>query len=783
MTVKDDAYVARLTAVIARQRRELDDLRADAAARVVVDLARGVLIERLGCTAPQASGQLAKIAEESGTSLVQLGSEITGQAESGAGDRRVQAKEEPAHEPWQASAALAGAAMELAADGSELADAMLIQALAAQGAVAVAIWLMSPDGAIELVGQAGLGPGEASRWRRMPPVMAALSARAANAGEEFWWHDGRPAGDQTPLIGDWDGGARAVLPLLTDGGRAIGALEVCWPIAVGEFPAAIRRQLTALARLVVQALSLDAVSLDTVSRGTVTSSDNSGSAAGRGASWVLGLLDGLHESALFACAMREHPGEPSDFRIAHVSPGFRDPAGRSATELVGQSLLEAYPDAAMPGGLYRRALDVLATGTPQHVSGEVIGSVTSSGQVAIANVRIARLLDGVVITWRHAADVDRLAALLGHAQRLGRFGGWEENLASGSVHWTEPMFTLFGMPSGRPVRLSELDGRVAADDVGIVESFRNRLLDGKVATAALFRVVRRDDGSIRQVRAFAEPVTDNYGDVIAVRGTYQDVSAHYHTELALAATRDLLSDTEERAAEEHRLALRLQQAITPQSSHPVEVAGLNVAARYRPAGQGHLVSGDWYDTVLLPTKQVMLVVGDVAGHGIEAVTGMVALRNCLRGLAITGAGPGSLLSWLNSVACHLTQDTFGTAICCLYDPESGALRWARAGHPPAVLVRNAKARLLAQPRGVLLGADADSCYEEASTTLRPGDTLVLFTDGLVERRDKSIDESIKTLLKLASRPVDDVDSYADLLVAKLASDTNDDACMVVVTPR
>jgi serine phosphatase RsbU (regulator of sigma subunit)/PAS domain-containing protein len=481
--------------------------------------------------------------------------------------------------------------------------------------------------------------------------------------------------------------------------------------------------------------------------------------------------------------MREQAGEPSDFRIVHVSPGFRDPAGRSATDLAGQSLIEAYPDAAMPGGLYHRALEVLATGAPQHVSGEVIGAVTSSGQVAIASVRIARLLDGVVITWRHAADTDRLAALLGHAQRLGRFGGWEENLASGTVHWTEPMFPLFGIPSGHPVSLSDLDSRVVADDVGVARSFRNRLLQDKVATAALFRVIRRDDGSIRQLRAFAEPVTDNYGELIAVRGTYQDVSAHYHTELALAATRDLLSDTEERAAEEHRLAVRLQQAITPQSSHLIEAAGLNVAARYRPAGKGHLVSGDWYDTVPLPTKQVMLVVGDVAGHGIEAVTGMVALRNCLRGLAITGAGPASLLSWLNDVACHLTDDTFGTAICCLYDPEQGALRWARAGHLPAVLVRNARARPLPQPHGVLLGAHAEVCYEEASTTLRPGDTLLLFTDGLIERRDQAIDESINTLLAVASRPVKDIDSYADLLVAELASDTDDDACLVAVTPR
>jgi PAS domain-containing protein len=772
VTVNDDAHIARLTAVIARQRRELDDLRADAAARAIVDLARGVLIERLGCTATQASSQLVKIAAESGTPLIQLASEIAGLPGGDADDARA-GRKVGQDEPWLASAALAGAAMELASYRSELAEAMLTQTLSGAGAVAVAIWLMTPEGAIELAGQAGLGPGEASRWRRMPPTMAALPARAASDGAEFWWHDGRPAGDETPLIGHWDGGARAVLPLLTGSGRAIGSLEVCWPGALGEFPASIRRQVSALAGLVVRTLSPNILGFGA----------GNGLAVEQDVSWVLGLLDALHESALFAHAMREQAGEPADFRIVHVSPGFRDPAGRSPAELAGQSLIEAYPDAAMPGGLYHRALEVLATSVPQHVSGEVIGAVTSSGQVAIASVRIARLLDGVVITWRHAADIDRLAALLGHAQRLGRFGGWEENLAAGTVHWTEPMFPLFGIPSGQPVRLSELDSRVMADDVGAVESFRNRLVQDKVATAALFRVIRRDDGSIRQVRAFAEPVTDNYGDVIAVRGTYQDVSAHYHTELALAATRDLLSDTEERADEEHRLALRLQQAITPQSSRLVEAAGLDVAARYRPAGKGHLVSGDWYDAVPLPTEQVMLVVGDVAGHGIEAVTGMVALRNCLRGLAITGAGPGSLLSWLNSVACHLSDDTFGTAICGLYDPERGTLRWARAGHPPAVLVRNARARLLPQPRGVLLGADAGASYEEESTDLRPGDTLLLFTDGLIERRDQSIDESIETLLKVASRPVKDIDSYADLLVAALASDTDDDACLVAVTPR
>jgi serine phosphatase RsbU (regulator of sigma subunit) len=175
------------------------------------------------------------------------------------------------------------------------------------------------------------------------------------------------------------------------------------------------------------------------------------------------------------------------------------------------------------------------------------------------------------------------------------------------------------------------------------------------------------------MRAYAEPVTEPGGMVITVRGAHQDVSAEHHTRLAFTATREQLADSQERAQEEHRLAMRLQQAITSRSSELVAAAGLDVTARYRPAGPGNLVSGDWYDTVLLPSKEV-LVVGDIAGHGLDAVTGIVALRNGLRGLSVTGAGPATLLGWLNSAACHLTDGIIGTAVCGLYDPVGRSLR-------------------------------------------------------------------------------------------------------------
>src|SRR5260370_36076231 len=111
--------------------------------------------------------------------------------------------------------------------------------------------------------------------------------------------------------------------------------------------------------------------------------------------------------------------------------------------------------------------------------------------------------------------------------------------------------------------------------------------------------------------------------------------------------RDQLADSEQRVAEEPLLALRLQRAIMPPDAVPVEAAGIDVAVRYRPGGQGHLVGGDWYDTLLLPAHDALLVVGDVAGHGTDAVTGMVAARNSLRGIATTGAGPAPLPGMAN----------------------------------------------------------------------------------------------------------------------------------------
>ena len=784
MTAPSGADFTRLSELIARQRQELDGLQSAAAVRSVVDLARGMLMERLGCSPAEAQEQLEHLSAESGTGLAELAAQITGQpspARASNGHRVTPGPAGPAA-PGQAvnggpAGGLAAAAMETAADGTGIATALLEEALAATGVAAVAVWLAEPDGGLELAGQAGFAARDASRWRRIHPDLRTPALWAADDGTETWWPAGPPdepgppgtaATPRIPLLGSWPRGARAVLPL-PGPGAPIGALEICWPGPLSGFSGPLRRQLSALAEVCAQAVG--------------TRLRTGGLAADQRASWAFSLLDGLLGSAMYAKATRTG-GQVTDFLIGYLSEGFTDPAGRPAADIAGRPLLEMYPGAALASGLFDQAVRVLASGRAERVSGAVFSTPVGDHTLTpMLEVRITRLYDGVVIAWQRADELERLGGLLHQAQRLGRIGGWEENLLTGDVLWTERTYALFGRPPGDPLPIGQLTAHVPAEDQVAVHSFRSALLRDQRPAAAVFRIIRAEDGSVRQIRAFAEPIVDQAGTLIAVRGAYQDVSADYHTQVALAATRDRLADSEERAAEEHRLAVRLQQAITPQAAAPAEIPGLAVAARYRPAGPGNLVSGDWYDTAPLPSGDVLLVVGDIAGHGIDAVTGMVALRNCLRGLAITGAGPAALLGWLNGVACELTDGIIGTVVCGVFRPADRTLRWARAGHLPPLLVRAGVASELELPLGVLVGADPASYYQELTTELVPGDALLLYTDGLVERRHEAIDDSLRSLRRLASRPVEDIGEFADHLLASSRADTSDDACLVAVRVR
>ncbi len=287
-------------------------MQSGAAARSVVDLARGMLMERLRCSPAEAQAQLAHLSAESGTSLAELAAQITVQQSPAraAGEATGPDPADPAESvlPSTHRVALAGAAAEAAHDGGGIAAAILEEALAPAGAVAVALWLAEPDGGLELAGQAGFSARDASRWRRIHPDMDTPAQRAADEGAECWWPEGRPDAALAPLMGDWPQGARAVLPL-PGPGTALGAMEICWPGPLEEFPGPLRRHISALTDVCAQTLGTRLPSGDL--------------AADHRASWAFGLLDSLLGSALFATTIRDDAGMISDFRISYVARCWR----------------------------------------------------------------------------------------------------------------------------------------------------------------------------------------------------------------------------------------------------------------------------------------------------------------------------------------------------------------------------------------------------------------------------------------------------------------------------
>jgi serine phosphatase RsbU (regulator of sigma subunit) len=232
-------------------------------------------------------------------------------------------------------------------------------------------------------------------------------------------------------------------------------------------------------------------------------------------------------------------------------------------------------------------------------------------------------------------------------------------------------------------------------------------------------------------------------------------------------------------AQERLVTLELQRAILPLHDKPFDLPGLRVAMRYLPASRDSRVGGDWYITAEMPSGQVLIAIGDVGGHGLPAAAGMARLRGALAGLAFTGSPPGQLLGWLNDLVRHVAPEHTASVVAGYFDPATRTLTWAQAGHPPPVLIRGYTARALDQPDGILLGAAQDG-YQTARITLRPADVLLLYSDGLIERRDQPLDTGLATLRAAVRGHRDPEQAIAAALGALGTADSEDDTCLVAL---
>ncbi|MFI2105052.1 SpoIIE family protein phosphatase [Isoptericola sp. NPDC019693] len=272
-------------------------------------------------------------------------------------------------------------------------------------------------------------------------------------------------------------------------------------------------------------------------------------------------------------------------------------------------------------------------------------------------------------------------------------------------------------------------------------------------------VTRSGDSMVRAVVVRVEEV-----DADDVEGTDEDATPErmsWHSTVArMRAT----------AAAEREAAVTLQSSVlTP----PPDVPGLAVDVRYQPANRITRVGGDWYDVVLRESGRAVLIVGDVAGHDIDAAAAMTHLKGVLRTVAVEDdAGPADVLDRAERAASALRLEAFAAVTVAVVDPPapdgSRRVTWARAGSlPPLVRRAGLGAELLDERPGRLFGLLLPQRRKESSLVLEPGASLLLFTDGLVERRGELLTESLEHLRRDVEQVVDPrLTRLADCVLAR-----------------
>lgn len=303
--------------------------------------------------------------------------------------------------------------------------------------------------------------------------------------------------------------------------------------------------------------------------------------------------------------------------------------------------------------------------------------------------------------------------------------------------------------AGRPIReaVPELESQ------GHLELL-DRVYETGEAFVAHEELVRLDRGGLGTLEQAYLNLT--YQPLRGPGGTVEGVLAHAVEVTETVRTREAVQALLER---ERRIAETLQRSLLPERLP--EIPGVALAGRYLPGAAGLEVGGDWYDVFLLADGRVGLTIGDVVGRGLGAAAAMGQLRTAIRAYALETTSPAAVLERLGRLVQELDAPQMATLVYAVLDPETGRLCFASAGHPPPLLAApDGAARYLEEGRSPPLGV-AGGAPQEAVVVLEPGSTLLLYTDGLVEKRGGSIEDGMEALREAVAGHSGEFDSLCD----------------------
>jgi PAS domain S-box-containing protein len=513
----------------------------------------------------------------------------------------------------------------------------------------------------------------------------------------------------------------------------------------------------------------------------------------------------------------------AQWRFRYVNAEAERLMGRPRETVVGESLWEAFP--RMVGSVLEEAYrSSVATGKPMTVDASCPGAREGCFEVRVWPGPDGLAVHVLDVTDRRNAEESarRATARTALLARVGLELAGQVDTESALGRLAELVVPV--LTDGCIVTVVDRDGR--ARDLGswhadperraLMERYTQVRLDSLPSTSpvaqalsgrtpvtesvdAILALMR--PGPARDLLRALDPVTAVVlpltagARTVGVLTLYQD-GGRVMSEEDMDTARQVAAEAGRAIARVQRQSQQAQLAEALQRSlltDPPELGETAVVVRYVPAAEAARVGGDWYDAFLQRDGCPVIVIGDVVGHDTAAAAAMGQLRGLLRGIAHhSGAGPAEVLQGLDEAIAHMHNDTLATvAVARLEragDDATGngwsRLRWANAGHPPPiVLAPDGTVSVLGEEIGdLMLGVDAAAQRPESVIVVEPATTVLLYTDGLIERRDSTLDEGMARLVAhvrtLAGRPLAEL---CDALLERMLPGTpQDDVALVAV---
>ena len=497
--------------------------------------------------------------------------------------------------------------------------------------------------------------------------------------------------------------------------------------------------------------------------------------------WFRNALDTMLDLVAIERAVRDDEGRIIDFEVVYANHATVDVAGRDGDQLTGTRLRELYPQI---GPVVARFAAVVESGEPLSID-ELPYEDDIDGQhvSGFYSLQVARFGDGVLVVSRDVSENVRTRRQLQSstrrleaAQALAHVGIFRLDDQHETVWFSDELRRIFGFGPDEPLPgRDELVRTMFSSTERDTIDQAQHVVEARGRAVVFETVIQRADGDERTLLVHLErEIVD--GVPAGLWGTAQDVST-------LRAAQGHLDAARARLDSQRDLIDQFQEATL--GAVP-DIPGLTIDAGYYPAVGASQLGGDWYDVFLVDDHTVGLAVGDVSGHGIPAVATMAQLRNVLRAFAYEGAPPGEVLERLDAYVVHSDLADLATALYGTFDLRTGVFRWSHAGHPPPVLVTAAGIATAfvepgQRPIGFFEGTPAGPDHE---LEVPAGSLLILYTDGLIERRGESLDVGLERLQVaagiVATREAGTCRRLRDLCVE---DDHEDDVCILTVRAK